>query len=212
MAKLQNRAFLIEVAVLILTHAEYLFIIVCFEAGGYLVVRAALTGLQFPAVYPQRNAVAVDAVAVAPVLLGEHFPALIQEREPALIVKLHGQLPVSEVVVGACLVVLSVFLALVPRVGGVYLLAADSAGVSHRLGQRAEIRRAAETLVLGDIAERRVHSDPHGACAPRLDYQARPAEGRSEFVVFSIYSHGDVILSKFVLLLYPPLGAMSSYF
>ena len=78
-AKLQHGALLVQMAVLILTHAEYLLVVVCFKARGNFVIRTALARFQLPCNYTKRHAVAVYAVAVAPVFLGEHFSALVIE-------------------------------------------------------------------------------------------------------------------------------------
>ena len=139
-AELQHGALLIQVAVLVLSHSENLFVVIGFKARGYLVIRAALVGLEFTAGDTQGNAVAVYAVAVAPVFLGEHFAALIPEAEPALVVELHREFSVGEEVIGAGLVILRVFLPLVPGIGGVDLLAAYRAVMGNRLGQGAVIR------------------------------------------------------------------------
>ena len=113
-AELQHGALLIQVAVLVLSHSENLFVVIGFKARGYLVIRAALVGLEFTAGDTQGDAVAVYAVAVAPVFLGEHFAALIPEAEPALVVELHREFSIGEEEIGAGLVILRVFLPLVP--------------------------------------------------------------------------------------------------
>ena len=134
--QLQGGTLLVQVPVLILAHAEDLLVVIGLEAGGQLVGVAAHGVLHFPRSHPQRHAVAVHAVAGAPVFLGEHLSPLIAEADPALVVHMGRNLPIGQGGHLGRLMVLGPLLPLVPGIGHVDGFKGDGAvRFGNRLGE-----------------------------------------------------------------------------
>ena len=162
-AELQGGALLVQVLVLILAHAEDHLVVVGLEQRGEGEVRGAGDGLQFPRGNAQGGRIPVDAVAVAPVFLGEQLALLVPEAQPALLVDLHRQLSVGNGVHLARLMIMGVLLGLVPGIGGVDLLHGDDGGDGfHGLGERP---------VVGVHLRLAGHADAEAVAAPGVDPQ-----------------------------------------
>ncbi len=135
-AQFKGRALLVQVMILILAHAEDHLVIVGLKEGGEGEIRRAGNGLQLPRRDAQGGGIPVDAVAVAPVFLGEQFALLIVEGEPAFGIDLHRQIAVHNGVDLAGLVIMGPLVPLVPGIGGVHLLHGDDGRDGfHRLGE-----------------------------------------------------------------------------
>ena len=157
----QRRALFVQLAVLILTHAENFFIVIGLEPGGQFHLVGAHDGLEFPALQIQRKRVPVEPVPIAPELGGQFFALLIQEAEPAFRVQFRGDLSVPQPGIGALLVVLGVFFSAIPRVGGIHGLIGDlRIGFPYRLHQGP--------IVAVHLRESG-HPHPQGIFAPWFD-------------------------------------------
>ena len=184
-------------AILILPHAENHLVVIRLEARGEGEIRAGGDGLEFARRNAQRDAVAVDAVAVAPIFRRQHLAALVQERNPPLGGDFRGDFAVRQRPFGAGLVVLRPLLALVPRVGRVDDFAADDdVRRFNRFGQRPVVVVHAR---LG------AHAHAQAVLAPGVNPAFASAIVNDEPVILLLYAHG-----KRLLILFPDSPAPSA--
>ncbi len=159
----EDRALLVEVAVLVLAEAVETLAILRFETRGDLPV-AAEDRVDVAPGEVERAGVARDVGAVAPVLFEEQLALLVVETQPALAVHLRGDLAVGDRS-GARLAGLRIGLDLHHGAGG------GEAGI---LGARDE-----RPVVAGEIgASRRAHAQ--GVVAPGFDDESLRVVGAEE--------------------------------
>ena len=176
-------------AILILPHAENHLVVIRLEARGEGEIRAAGDGLEFTRRNAQRDAVAVDAVTVAPIFRRQHLAALVQERNPPLGGDFRGDFAVRQRPFRAGLVVLRPLIALVPRVSRVDDFAADDdVRRFNRFGQRPVVVVHAR---LG------AHAHAQTVLAPRVNPAFASAIVDDEPVILLLYAHENASLSRY---------------
>ena len=181
MRQLEHRAFLVQVFLLILPHAEDLLVVKRLEPRSQLKVRSALERSQLPRHDPERHTVAVDPVARAPVLLCQDFAPLIVIRDPSLMRHLCRDLSVGDTRLFRPLVVFCVRLPPVPRICHIDLLKGDlRRDILHFLRERPVVR-----VHLRHCA----HAHAQGVCSPRLDPHRALSLRYHQSVSLLIYSH-----------------------
>ena len=129
----QRGTFFVQMQMLILAHAENLFVVIGFEPCHHGIIIASGHRAHFTGTHTQRNTIPVQPVAVAPVFLGQQFTLVVVEGNPPFLIHPGFDLAVFQAPSGGSLVILFPFFPFVPGIGIIHGFAGNFCRIFRKL-------------------------------------------------------------------------------